>query len=853
MTTYYVSSQIGSDNGAGTSASAPLATLQAAANLVRPGDTVEVMNGTYTGPSQGAVVDITTSGTASAPIIFQAAPGQTPIIDTTDCWQGIYVQASYIVVNGFTVVGNAANYTYAQAMALYNTGDALLNSTGIAVNSPGGGVVPNHIIIENNTVYNQGEAGITSENADYIQYLDNVAYNNAHWSPYGGSGIMIGASVNSDTNPGIHDVISGNLSYNNTELVPEYRAQAITDGEGIILDTNYGSGAADPTYVGQFLVENNTTYGNSGPGIEAFLTNNAIITGNTSYGDVTNARMASNGEPEIWNIQSTNVTLTNNDTTAPSSTPAPPTTGTPPSAPKISSFSPDTGLAGDGITSANKLDLKGTADANSTVTVYDGATKLGTTTASSTGSWDYVTGVLTDAKHMLTATETNSSDQTSVASAPLAVTVDTRAPAAPVVASDSVVNTNHVQLSGAAEANSSVTLYNGSTLVGTGTASSSGEWSITTSALSNGMPTLTAKAADVAGNVSAASQPTDPVIPGTPAAPAPPPAAPKIISLSPDSGVVGDHITNDDAPTLNGTALANSSVAVYDSTAKVGAATVNGSGQWTLSTTSLSDGTHNLTATDTDSSGHISGSSSAFAVTIDTHAPGAPTLAAYSQAGATVAGITSRNDLVLKGTAEAASTIDVFDGSKQIGTATTNSAGAWSYDTGQLANGNHSFTAVAIDAAGNVSPASAAKMETVTTPALTATTPAPFDFTGLRHHHRNDTAAPTSTAEANSHVKLYDGIHSAALDFNAVSTLANFKLASDGSGAGATNNVTPKIMHDPGVTALDQQLALFSQHMASAFPSSAFGSDNASIAGAAELLGALQSQIAQPVANKHHT
>ncbi len=81
---------------------------------MQAGDIVEVMNGTYTGPSQGSVVDITTSGTASAPIIFQAAPGQTPIIDTTDCWQGIYVQASYVVINGFTVVGNAANYNYSR-------------------------------------------------------------------------------------------------------------------------------------------------------------------------------------------------------------------------------------------------------------------------------------------------------------------------------------------------------------------------------------------------------------------------------------------------------------------------------------------------------------------------------------------------------------------------------------------------------------------------------------------------------------------------------------------------------------------------------------------------------------------
>jgi hypothetical protein len=47
-------------------------------------------------------------------------------------------------------------------------------------------------------------------------------------------------------------------------------------------------------------------------------------------------------------------------------------------------------------------------------------------------------------------------------------------------------------------------------------------------------------------------------------------------------------------------------------------------------------------------------------------------------------------------------------------------------------------------------------------------------------------------------------------------------------------------------------MALFSQHMASAFPSSAFGIDNASVAGAVELSGALQSQIAQPIASQQH-
>ena len=47
------------------------------------------------------------------------------------------------------------------------------------------------------------------------------------------------------------------------------------------------------------------------------------------------------------------------------------------------------------------------------VKVYDGSTLIGTTKANSTGSWEYITAVLTDAKHVLTATATSSSGQIS--------------------------------------------------------------------------------------------------------------------------------------------------------------------------------------------------------------------------------------------------------------------------------------------------------------------------------------------------------------------------------------------------------------------------------------------------------
>ncbi len=173
--------------------------------------------------------------------------------------------------------------------------------------------------------------------------------------------------------------------------------------------------------------------------------------------------------------------------------------------PVIKLFFPDTSVVGDGITNASMLTLTRTAAANTTVNVYDRSTQI-------TGSWDHIAAVLTDAKHMLTATATSSSGQTGAASSPLTVSVDTKAPAAPTIVSDSVNTANQMVLSGNAKASSTIKVYDRTTQVGTATTNSSGAWNVTTSALSTGSHSLTAKATDVAGNVSTASSAVDPVI-----------------------------------------------------------------------------------------------------------------------------------------------------------------------------------------------------------------------------------------------------------------------------------------------------------------------------------------------------
>src|SRR5581483_518537 len=97
------------------------------------------------------------------------------------------------------------------------------------------------------------------------------------------------------------------------------------------------------------------------------------------------------------------------------------------------------------------------------------------------------------------------------------------------------------------------------------------------------------------------------------------------------------------------------------------------------------------------------------------------------------------------------------DAGKQIGTATTSSSGAWSYDTGTLDDGSHSFAAKAVDTAGNTSSASAALTETLTT--STSPPPAPkasIEFTNVSETWSNHSFTIRGTADAYSQIKLYD-------------------------------------------------------------------------------------------------
>ena len=105
-----------------------------------------------------------------------------------------------------------------------------------------------------------------------------------------------------------------------------------------------------------------------------------------------------------------------------------------PQRPNISGISPDTGAsATDGITSATKIKLSGTAEANALVAMYEDATVLAAVIAGADGSWSFneFRTLADGSTHNYSATATDLSGNTSFRSTIFVVKIDTKPPGRP--------------------------------------------------------------------------------------------------------------------------------------------------------------------------------------------------------------------------------------------------------------------------------------------------------------------------------------------------------------------------------------------------------------------------------------
>ena len=176
--------------------------------------------------------------------------------------------------------------------------------------------------------------------------------------------------------------------------------------------------------------------------------------------------------------------------------------------------------------------------------------------------------------------------------------------------------------------------------------------------------------------------------------PAFPPATPTIVSPSNYSWV------NTSTVTITGTATPGSTVEVFESERSLGTTTVNAAGSWSRQVV-VGDGAQLFTATAT-SMGGTSAESPIRVVQVDTHAPAAPVITSPAE-GASVP-----NQFTLSGTAEAGSTVELFENGQSRGTMAA-TGGQWSRDISGGAAGTRVYTVRATDMAGNVSATSAGR------------------------------------------------------------------------------------------------------------------------------------------------
>ncbi len=302
--TLYVSAT-GRDTYDGLSLAKPFRTLQRAADATRPGDTVLVLNGSYSYPGSGStVLTIETSGEPYKWIRYMAYPGHHPEILVRNHWSGILVDgAAYVLIQGFTITGNVQSIALEDAYRQRNNlNNPKMSSNGISIfngySDPN--KFPHHVIVRDNHVRYCPGGGIATKHADYIRIEDNRVHHNSFHTPYATSGISMYLNSNVDNRQAFKMFVRGNTCFGNQNLIPHHYSnpdhselRTITDGNGIIVDDtrNVQSNIPKEPYTGRTLIQDNIVWGNGGRGVLVYLSDNVHIDSNYLHDNARTATM----------------------------------------------------------------------------------------------------------------------------------------------------------------------------------------------------------------------------------------------------------------------------------------------------------------------------------------------------------------------------------------------------------------------------------------------------------------------------------------------------------------------------------------------------------------------------------
>ncbi|MGF6695385.1 hypothetical protein M2318_005491, partial [Metapseudomonas resinovorans] len=297
-------------------------------------------------------------------------------------------------------------------------------------------------------------------------------------------------------------------------------------------------------------------------------------------------------------------------------------------------------IAKDGHTRDNTPTLKGKAEANSLVIIYNDTTPIASIYADDNGNWSWTAIFLPDGTYALKVAAMDFAGNIGLPSVKHTITIDTQAPSQPKILevlddagtstgpllNGAVTDDDTPTFSGTAEQGATVVIYDNGVEIGRVVAED-GTWSFTPEQpLAEGEHSFTATATDRVGNQSQASEAWDLTILVNV------PAAPVVESVLDDAGTVtgalesGDF-TDDSTPTISGSAEANATVIIYSNGEEIGRVEADNSGNWVFTPENpLADGEHSLTFVTLNGAGNSSEPSDPWVVNVDTQAPNAPTI-----------------------------------------------------------------------------------------------------------------------------------------------------------------------------------------------------------------------------------
>lgn len=229
LSTYYVSPS-GNDSNAGTSAS-PFRTIQKAANIVIPGDTVIVRNGTYTDTDGNNIIaTIGRGGSAGAPVTFRSENPSGAVLSGNNTAGFGFIfgnNINYVNIEGFEIkdiveaginINESNSYITVKNNRIHHVG-RIQTYTLYGMSCMDVGSRAHHITIEGNIIYSCGRLNpntipsvsqsTCTTPADYIFPGNNVRYPNENSCYNHDHGIYVrGDDINITSNT-FYDMKSG--------------------------------------------------------------------------------------------------------------------------------------------------------------------------------------------------------------------------------------------------------------------------------------------------------------------------------------------------------------------------------------------------------------------------------------------------------------------------------------------------------------------------------------------------------------------------------------------------------------------------------------------------------------------